>query len=540
MSLTLTPQRSKKACSSCRQRKRKCDGEHPCSYCLRNEHNCEYESSRKKAKLQNSERSDSHNDASTFNDTTEVNLQLRLLEAGSPAVFVRQLGLKINPTQAPRLNCYAWNLGLRIETACLQSSCLTEILTVTQMRMMATEFFLHVAPVYNFLDREYVESAIMKRWQIQSISDSLDSMLGGIAALACLFGGRSTALELQIVQTTRSALEYSSSLPCPDLDHVIGWLLRVIYLRATSSPHATWMASCTLMHMIETIKLHLEPSENSILAQSPSLCAPDLRRRIYWVAQLFNIWVSSDYGKSRVELHGASSELPGQTWTKEQQNLCYLSYSLAQKDNLEPRKVEENIAELGALQVTQPMLRLLQCNIGLCFFRRARALGQNLSDQSLRSILGMAENSLQVVKDLSESLCPWWHIINIPFQIVCVLLVINDDSAFCLLAEALDTLKIIVSQYKTEMVRESYYIACFLVSQERQRRLKKLELMANALNGHQALFPTRTTFDALKDTAHSLDEPGTPEATYLDNLDLNIPLLADYFLLDSLFYEPAT
>ncbi|PWY68764.1 hypothetical protein BO83DRAFT_418676 [Aspergillus eucalypticola CBS 122712] len=484
MSLALTPQRSKKACISCRQRKRKCDGEHPCSYCLRNEHNCEYESSRKKAKLQN-ERSKPHDDVSTSNDTMEVNLQLRLLEAGSPAVF-----------------------------------------------------FLHVAPVYNFLDREYVETAIIKRWKNQSINDSLDSMLGGIAALGCLFGGQSTALELQIVQTTRSALEYSSSLPCPDIDHVIGWLLRVIYLRATSSPHATWMASCTLMHMIETTKLHLEPSENSILAQSPSLCAPDLRRRIYWVAQLFNIWVSSDYGKSRVELHGASSELPGQIWTKEQQELCCLSYSLARKINLEPRNVGDNIAELGALKVTQPMLRLLQCNIGLCFFRRARALGQNLSDESLRSILSMAENSLHVVKGLSESLCPWWHIINIPFQIVCVLLIIDDDSAFCLLVEALDTLKIIVSQYKTEMVRESYYIACFLVSQERQRRLRKLQLMDDALNGHQALVLTRPTFVASEDTAHSLDEPGAPEATYFDGLDLNVPL-ADYFLLDNLFYEPA-
>ncbi|KAL4809623.1 hypothetical protein BDV18DRAFT_157372 [Aspergillus unguis] len=370
---------------------------------------------------------------------------------------------------------------------------------------MTAAFFAHVAPVYNFLDREYVESAINKRWQIQSLCDDVDSMLGGVAALGCLFSGRPVAFELQLVQSTRSALEYSSSLPCPRIDHVIGWLLRVIYLRATSSPHAAWMASCTLMHMIETTKLHLEPSENSILAQSQSQCAPDLRRRIYWVAQLFNIWVSSDYGKSRVELHGASSELPGEVWTTEQQELCYLSYTLAQDFKIELCRVEEGIADVCALSVAEPMLRLLQCNIGL---------------------------------DLAKTLCPWWHIINIPFQIVCVLLVIDNDSASSLLPEALNTLKDIVHQYKTKMVRESYSIACFLVSQEHQRRRRKLEHMANALEGHQdqLQLPGEPLLGTLTDTPYSLHGSDGLDTTDSAGFDVNIPL-ADYFLLDSILYD---
>ena len=91
-----------------------------------------------------------------------------------------------------------------------------------------------------------------------------DAMLCGVGALGCLFGGRATGtrIETRLVGSARSALEYSSSLASPGTEHVVGWLLRTIYLRATGSSQATWIACCTLMHMIETTKLHLEPSDS--------------------------------------------------------------------------------------------------------------------------------------------------------------------------------------------------------------------------------------------------------------------------------------
>lgn len=90
------------------------------------------------------------------------------------------------------------------------------------------------------------------------------------------------------------------------VDHVVGWLLRVIYLQLTGSPNATWIASCTLMHMIETANPRIEPSGNDPILDADSSYSPQTRKRIYYIAQLFNTWISYDYGRSRVIPRGAS------------------------------------------------------------------------------------------------------------------------------------------------------------------------------------------------------------------------------------------
>ncbi|CAG7923647.1 unnamed protein product [Penicillium olsonii] len=479
-------QRSRKACISCRQRKRKCEGEYPCTYCVRNEHECRYEKGRKKHKRRANPQI-SQEEPNTPDGKEEDNSQLLFLEANFPAAFVRQLGLKINPTLAPRLNCYAWNLGLDSEeTIPVHSPSLPEILSLEKMHHLTNSYFQHVAPVYNFLDREHIETAIFTCWSNQSFGSSAESMLSGIAALGCLFGGRQNGLETRLVRSARNALEYSSTLPCPEMDHVIGWLLRVIFLRATSSPQATWMACCTLMHMVETTQVHLEPSKNRILAQSGNSCPANLRRRVYWIAQLFNTWVSLDYGKSPVELRGASTELPGEIWTKDQQELCSISCYLGQQSDLESSDIDSEISDLAALTPPQPMLQLLKCNIALCFFRRARALGRSIAETSTGEILKMSSNILGVVTSLVESASPWWHILNIPFQIVCVCLIVDTDQALRLLGEALAILKKVHGRYMTRMTKESYDIACLLVNEEYRRRASRLEHLKDAAVGHMA------------------------------------------------------
>ncbi|KAJ5639324.1 uncharacterized protein N7484_007186 [Penicillium longicatenatum] len=532
MSADPNPHRSKKACISCRQRKRRCDGGLPCAYCEANDHNCEYEQ-RKKIKRNSQKRSVSQDVAGLNKDDGESSA-LRLIEANSPAVFVRQLGLKINPASAPRLSCYAWNLGLDRETTTApQSLRLTDILSLNQMYEYTTDYFLHVAPVYNFLDREYVDAAISKLWHNGS-QDSRDSMLCGVAALGCLFGGKPGIHETRLVQCIRIALEQSSSLPCPEIDHVLGWLLRVIYLRATSTPQATWMACCTLMHMVETTRLHLEPSKTWILAQSGSPCPANLRRRIFWVAQLFNTWVSADCGKSQVELRGASTELPQEIWTKDQTQLCYMSCRLGRQFDFEPEELESLIADLCVLSPAQPMLQLLKCNIALCCFRRARALRRPLTDVSRGRILDLAKNTLSVVSNLVNLASPWWHVINIPFQIVCVCLVIDTDRSLCLLTEALEVLRKVTAQYDTGLTRESYDTACFLVTQERQKGLNKLEHLNNALKGRESAVDTGIGSEIMDVLATDQNLPLFSGPGLDPTLELNHSL-ADYFLLEKFF-----
>ena len=197
--------------------------------------------------------------------------------------------------------------------------------------------------------------------------DPVNSLLLGVAALGCLSGHWPVAIETQLVRSARIALEHCSQLPAAQIDDIVGWLLRVIYLRLTSSLHATWMTSCILMHLIETTKLHFDSSTDSILAQSTgSWPLPERRRKIYCVVQLFSTWVSLDCGKSQVELCGASPALPEIGWTVEQRELCRLSALLIPETCRDIVELETELSHLCALHPLQPMIQLLQCNIGLC------------------------------------------------------------------------------------------------------------------------------------------------------------------------------
>jgi hypothetical protein len=147
-----------------------------------------------------------------------------------------------------------------------------------------------------------------------------------------------------------------------------------------------------------------------------------------------------------------------------------------------------------------------------------------MADVCLDSLLELADSSLAVVDGLLHVSCPWWHVINIPFQTVCTLLVIDTVRSLGLLGNALDVLKRVVDTYSTPTAQETYEIACFLVTQERQRRSKRLEHLTNALDGHS---PSATEPSPITeiDVGYTHD---LSASILQQGLDLNGPLV-DYF-----------
>ena len=104
--------------------------------------------------------------------------------------------------------------------------------------------------------------------------------------------------------------------------------------------------------------------------------------------------MSLDCGKSRVELRGASPALPETGCTVEQCELYRLSALWNPETCRDTVELETELSNLCALHPLQPMLQLLQCNIGLCIYCRARALGRVMSRQSLDPIVDIARRSL--------------------------------------------------------------------------------------------------------------------------------------------------
>ncbi|KAJ6185646.1 hypothetical protein N7519_006947 [Penicillium mononematosum] len=521
--------RSRLACTSCQSRKRKCSGGQPCSTCAQTGAECQYSARKKRARSHSLYRaslslSERPTDGWPLLAAQAVQGALPIsLQANSGAAFVRKLGLNIDPAHAPRLQLFAWNVGERRVSPPLSSelpsmpitpipTTITKVISQEEMRRLTAIYFEKVDPCYAFLDRKMIFTRIAKRWgssssPIDSAEQPYDAVLCGVAAFGYLFSRREIiATEVRLIETARTLLDKSIlAAETPSVDIVTGWVLRAAYLRMTASPHAAWMASCTLMHLIEAAGLHLETSDPEaaglLQVSSPETRScqdddighqgtsdPETRRKLFGMARHLNTWISFDLGRSRVVLHGATALYPTnrpQSRNPPQQApprapRADLFHLLPLSENLDPTgpslqdlpELETALSSVLDLLYSEPSLILVQCNLMLCIYRRLRALDPHgpLSSSLLDRVLALAARGLCAARGMVASTCPWHQVANVPFQVVCSLLAIDNRAALALLADAMRTLREVLSAYDTPSMREAYSTAYLLIALHQRRK----------------------------------------------------------------------
>lgn len=549
--------RSRAACLSCQSRKRKCSGEQPCSTCAQAGVACVFSDLPRKKRARSGsmyqaslsgldERqrlpppsdgwthpvpaakpaSSAAGSAASPGSYPRVNDSARRmshsLEANSGAAFVRKLGLRIDPARAPRLHLFAWNVGERrlspevsVYLAVSGTGPITTMISEDEMRRLAGIYFEKVHPCYAFLDRKTVLAHIAQRWSASSISaepaeQPYDVVLLGVAAFGHLFSRREMLpVERRIVDAARSLLEKSIlGADTPTIDTVTGWVLRAAYLRMTASPHAAWMASCTLMHLIEAAGLHLEtqdpeatgliqaatsesqlPNGTNTTPQPPN--DTNLRRRLFGMARHLNTWISFDLGRSRVVLHGASSHFPQPPATN-----ADLYHLLPLSESLDPTgptpqdlpDLETALTAVLDLIYTEPSLILVQCNLMLCIYRRVRALNAHapLPGRALDRVLTLAGRGLRAARAMVAATCAWHQVANVPFQVVCTLLAIDNRAALALLPDAMTTLREVLAAYDTGVMREAYSTAYLLIALHQRRKEDDTRALGEVLRANAA------------------------------------------------------
>ncbi|KAJ5933774.1 hypothetical protein N7454_006103 [Penicillium verhagenii] len=459
--------------------------------------------------------------------------QSQSLEVNSGAAFVRKLGLRIDPARAPRLHLFGWNVGERRKAsqfsvddvnamAMMSSSSPPSLLTpkpptsiayivnLAEMRKLATIYFEKVDPCYSFLDRGYVFSRITQRYdenQRDIPEQPYDAVLHGVAAFGYLFSRLDiVGSETRSVDEAHRILQESVlGAETPSIDIIAGWVLRTAYLRMTASPHAGWMASCTLMHLIEAAGLHLESTDSdstSLLPRPPSQTAqsrnnnsetpntPDTRRRLFGMARHLNTWISFDLGRSRVVLHGATTQSAPQP-----PNRADLLQLLPLSESLDPTTsapqdlpdLETALVSVLDIVYTEPSLILVQCNLMLCIYRRVRALNAHAPlSTRLDRVLALASRGLRAAREVVASTCPWHQVANVPFQVVCTLLAIDNRAALALLPDAMQTLREVGTAYDTEVMREAYSTAYLLVAMHQRRKEDDTRALADVLRANSA------------------------------------------------------
>lgn len=476
----MPPDRASRACLQCRKVKRKCNGLHPCRNCSTANRECTYSGSSSK-KLASNEDSLVDNNELQEDPITRIRNEADTSSAlNSGDLLVRRLGISPDFSSGGSRLC-SWNFRLHKDSSYLGvAKPFSEILTTEHMRRLAEIYFAEIHPVYKFLDPETIYRSI-------SVSSSQPPqhpsycVLLGIAALACLFSQEDPDTETEIIHHARLFLEHSTVLEVPTIDHVVGWLLRVIYLRFTSSPNTTWLASCTLMHMIETSQLSNEPAPaHNFLdqtSQESTPYTPQLKSQIYYTAQIFNSWISYDHGKPRIIPHGASYTTPSAGWTPEDRIFWKLSESLDPTIQPNSAELEKMLKQTIQLQPSHPAMNLKRCNIALCIYRRLRISGQVISTKTVQNVLDVADDGLRIATTMARARSPWWHILNVPFQILCVLLAMDNPASLSRVGKSFQVLKLLAKEYGVESIRETWMSACALLRHKIQRKREDFEML---------------------------------------------------------------
>lgn len=501
--------RSRLACKPCRERKRKCDGKEPCVTCTDWGYDCFYEArnaSQRTSRAQGLvppatsscspavESGSSHSLAAPATSSAESELDkrgvVRRLEANSGAAFVRKLGLKIDPTRAPKLNLFGWNVGARklsspLEAAFSPALPIIEIASLSHMRSLAQTYFDQVDPCYGFIDREQFFQRLDARWtSFGARSSSYDSVLAGVTALGCAFSQRNaTITEIHLVRSARASLDNAHLSGPPSIDALTGWALRTVYLRITDSPYATWIASCTLMHLVEASGLHPQSPSPSLLVPNAQQCNPDLIRRLVGVAHHLNAWTSFDLGLPRVSFDLPLLPAPRPSdYTAEVLSLLPVSVSLDPNSSKDETDLTATLSNVLSGSHTRPPSVMAQCNLVLCILRRIHTQNLDISHNLAERVLATLHKGLGCARSMATDGHPWHQVANVPFNMVCVLLTMDMRGSLAMLPEAMQTLSLVASLYDTETMREAYSTACLLVLLHQQRRRDDIHVLSEALN----------------------------------------------------------
>ncbi|OAP62632.1 hypothetical protein AYL99_01859 [Fonsecaea erecta] len=494
--------RARKACEPCKARKRRCNGNEPCLSCTRYEYQCYYTTQPRKRVARIPSLSEGRPPLELVPDISQPISALPIspekeikynghneqsMEANSGVVFPHILGMKFNPTSAPKVQGFGWNLGIHYHHSRSEKS-MTWIITRDEWHSLFDVYLREIHRPYGFLDPEIVLSKAARRWQDPHATNTYDHVLCGIAALATLFSPeRTDNREGLLVDCAKEILESTSLLRDPTVHDAEAWLLRTLYLRCNSPPHAAWMASCTTMHIIEAAGLHRELADVSLVYSDaePSEHDVERRRRLFWVAKLLNSWISFEYGRSRVSLQGASCQSPTPTpgdSTTDLIAMFQLSEVLDPSKPSEPAELENCLMQVAGFQFTLNPLTLSQSNLCFTLYRRLRLATTNVKPQLLEQVIAVGCKGLEASIRATRASSPWWHVSNVPFQFACILLAMDTQESLCHVGQAILTLRTVVNHFKTPIAQKALATIEQLVRIAQNRKEQDIVLLQNCLD----------------------------------------------------------
>ncbi|KAK1255736.1 hypothetical protein MKX07_007995 [Trichoderma sp. CBMAI-0711] len=475
--------RAKKACIECRRRKRKCDGVFPCSMCTHYQYNCGFDGEIVTSGLQQKRPHDAllepGEDSQTVSQTPEETgrpsplvrgiiepAKRRYMNQNSAVAFPNQLGVELESAHPPRLHSFAWNCGIRPEEPGSIHAPLTDYVTWEECRHYTDIYFATVGVPFHLFDKDKFLQQCDTYFNRRNQDLILGALIGAVVSLGSLFAFRDGHhLEPQIVKHVKDVLEDSTFSRRPSIDQVNAWILRTLYLRSTTRPHLTWLASCTVMHLVEAVGLHRD-LESDLVTQSGETRAREDEgsKRTFWLAWCINTIIAYEYGRTKIHFDGEDSRPTPFNDTSET-GLQIRMARILPSENVNAdamavsKSLEGAIQKLVDLGDVRGFPALTRGDLCFCLYRRLRLLKISISKDTLSHILQIGQNAVEAAHDLAQRGVPWWNVLGTTFQFFCVLLAIDNRDSLTLVSSVLSRLDGIVQILNTHMAFEAFETA---------------------------------------------------------------------------------
>ncbi|KAL4870686.1 hypothetical protein BDV12DRAFT_195163 [Aspergillus spectabilis] len=317
--------------------------------------------------------------------------------------------------------------------------------------------------MYDFLDLQEVTLQTARRWEDPGATNIYD------------------------IECAKEILETKSTIANPTHDDTEGWVLRTLYLRCNSTPHAAWVASCTTMHIIEAVGLHQESPGVSLVYSDTATTSPNTarRRRLFWIAKLLNTWISFEYGRSAVVLRGESCQYPtrvaGMDATADLLSIFQISEDLDPDQALETKDLEALLQRLASYNFDCDAVVLSQTVLAFTIYRRLRLSSPSLTPATIDQVIALGRRGLEACSKCIAENCPWWHVTYVPFQFTCVLLAMDTREALTHVRDSLGTLKKAAGFFGTAKPCRAFETAELLVRLSQRQKEQDAALLSQTV-----------------------------------------------------------
>jgi hypothetical protein len=412
----------------------------------------------------------------------------RFSYAHSGVVLPRKLGQGMSLRDDLKFHSYGWNLGVRPEPHASIPPTVRRCLTFYDVSVYSQRYFEVVDPVYHFVDRTLFHDRCAKYWLAENGEpDDIEALVAGVVALGSFFSAQPLSCEAQLVEHAKQILDIGSAYAPArlSLDQAAAWVLRTLYLRLITRPHLSWYASCSAVHVVEAMGLHVDlKAVDLAVDESSALTADSIvsRRSIYECAAFLNAIISAEYGRSRIPLLGLTPAGDGDENAKSITPLMTLTRLLVLiETDPDPVKRWNALSSICALPDEPPIFVLLRTDVALHLYRtQVNARHEKLAGLERQAMISIIKMSLKAARHVLSSKQPWWNLISTPFQATMILMAMDSNETLDMIPECMSVLTDIYLTFSTPPVLEVIRTAKRLIECLKQRKLDQAEFLREA------------------------------------------------------------